>query len=259
MPQEGVAVFAIATEPGLMIPAKVAIQYAQQLGAQVILYGDQYSPEALRQVVLRYDPAFLFVESHGFPCSVTAQRLKPAISTPATESEPKAYCPASINTDIVEGRVLHFNACWTGLRLGEVLVRRGALAFYGTKRPFMFLMPKDGKTLDRIGAAPFIAEYTVEVALMSGMTTGQAQEARMRAYDVAIDVWRNSTHPASDLLVTVLQADKDNAVFYGDPNVRVFPRIEEPKRVVVKMDVGKTSMSYLLAFLILGAVLGGGK
>ena len=257
MPREGVAVFAIATEPGLMIPAKVARQYAEQLGASAVLWADGYTPDNLRRVVLRYDPAFLFIESHGFPCSVTAQNVRPAISTPATESEPRAYCPGSINTDIVEGRVLHFNACWTGLRLGEVLVRKGALAFYGTKKPFLFLMPKDGKTLDRIGAAPFIAEYTVEVALMSGMTTGQAQEARMRAYDVAIDYWKNVNHPASDLLVTVLQADKDNAVFLGREDVRVFPKQE--KHVVVRMDTGKVSASYILAFLILGAVLGGGK
>lgn len=248
--------FFIATEPGLWIPAKVAIQVANQLGANAVLFGEEFTPESFASIIKTLDPDFVFVESHGFPCSVTGQNVKPVVSIPADIGEPGAYCPGTINAELLEGRVVHFNACWTGARLGEVLVDYyGAEAFFGTKKLFLFLMPEDGKTLDPIAASPFLAEYTVELALFSGMTAKEAHEKRIEAYNIEIEKWRDSNHPARDLLITVLRANMDNAVFYGDSNVRIAEDMEI-KSLTINFDTKSNTLLAGLILLVLAGVVG---
>jgi hypothetical protein len=260
MVREEVSLFAIATKPDLDVPSFVAKQYAEQLEATAVLYGDEYTPEAFAEAVRRLDPAFVFVESHGFPCSVTAQGVRPAISTEPLESEPAQFCPGDANLDLLEGRIVHFNACWTGLRLGKLLVENhGVRAFFGTKEPFYFLIPVRGG-VDKMAVAPFLAEYTVEVALFSGLTAGEAHRRRIKAFDTLYQYYTTGEGrnlPGAELLARFLLADRNAAVFYGDGEVRFTDRVEE-KRVVVKLGTPPAPRGEVaLLILALPFVLGG--
>lgn len=214
--------YILPTTHGVDVPSTIMKNVAPQIDENpVILWDGEATAENARNAVLQHNPPYVFTTGHGLPCATTLQDLQPFISLAEPQMSP--YCKAERNLDIVKGRVWHVHSCWCGLQLAQEMVRRGAWAVFAHDKEFLFLLPKAGK-IDIVTSAPFLAEFTVDSAMLSGMTAGEAQEAREKAYDHWLDYFLNGEGQNLDpapLVARIVLADKLISKLYGDPTATV--------------------------------------
>ncbi|MCD6524928.1 MAG: hypothetical protein J7K48_08070 [Thermococcus sp.] len=225
--------FLLPNKRGVEIPSTIMKHLARMIDPKaVVLFGDQANAENARKAIERLDPPYVFTTGHGIPCATTLQDNQPFVSLAIPEMN-RRVCDAERNLDIWKGRVLHLHSCWCGKLLAPVLVERyGAWAVFAHTDEFLFLLPEDGKTIDLVVAAPFLAEFTVDVAMLSGKTAGEAQEERMAAYDKWIEYFyhgEGSKLKGASIVLRILIADKEISKLYGDKTATVVERRSIPK------------------------------
>ena len=217
--------FFLPNVKGIEVPSTIMRHIAPQLDPQaIILWGADANPQNARTVIEQYNPEYVFTTGHGIPCTTTLQNNQPFISLAVPQMNPK-YCDRERNLDIWKGRVLHLHSCWCGKLLAPTLVDKyGAWAVFAHDDEFLFLLPPDGKTIDITIASPFLAEFSVDTAMLSGKSAGEAQQQRMAAYDKWIKYFQDGEgshlRPAP-LVVRILMADKMISKLYGDPTATV--------------------------------------
>jgi len=249
---------------GVEIPGTIMKHLAPQLDPNAtILFGPEATAENAREAIEKLNPAYVFTTGHGIPCATTLQNNQPFVTLAEPQMNPQ-YCSENRNLDIWKGRVVHLHSCWCGRLLAPVLVQKyGAWAVFAHDDEFLFILPDDGKTITKDVAAPFLAEFTVDKVMLSGGTTGEAQEERMNAYDKWIDYYLHGEGKESDkaaILVRILTADKMISKLYGDTTATVTrPRHVEAKLTLPLEAERGSSVSMALVFIPLAILaLGGG-
>jgi len=216
--------FLLPNKRGVEIPSTIMKHLAHQIDPKaVILWGDDANAENARKAIQDLDPPYIFTTGHGIPCATTLQDNQPFISLAVPEMN-RAVCDRERNLDLVKGKVLHVHSCWCGKLLASVMVQRGAWAVFAHDDEFLFLLPQDGKTIDIVVASPFLAEFTVDTVMLSGHTAGEAQKARMEAFDRWISYFQEgegSKLKSAQLIVRILMADKMISKLYGDSTATV--------------------------------------
>ncbi len=254
--------YILPTTFGVNVPSTIMKAIAKQIDENpVILWGDEATAENARALVEKLDPPYVFTTGHGLPCVTTVQDKEPFISL--AEPEMSRYCSQERNLDIVKGRVWHVHSCWCGRQLAGVMVQKGAWAVFAHDNEFLFLMPKTGK-IDIVSASPFMAEFTTDSAILSGMTAGEAQKAREDAYEKWLNYFlkgEGAKLKAGPLVARILLADKMISKLYGDPTATI-TRPTELKTFKLSLPMkleGQTTLSASLILLPLGLLLLGKK
>jgi hypothetical protein len=175
------------------------------------LKGADANPTAVDNAIANADPILVWGVGHG------------NVDVYSVECRTVYMKVCDARTSKMAGRVIHLNSCLTAQQLGPDLINKGALTYYGSKEEF-WLYVGAPQCSDRSVEAVFLAELQVEASLMSGRTTGQAQEDRLKRYDEEIAYWTTGdgrNHPDAAVIVRLLQIDKSIAVMLGKPDVRV--------------------------------------
>ena len=255
--------YLLPTTYGVYVPSSVMKAVAPQIDPEAtILWGDEATPEKARGTLLKLNPPYVFTTGHGIPCVTTLQDKEPFISLDVREMNPE-YCNAERNLDIVKGRVWHVHSCWCGRLLAPEMVKRGAWAVFAHDHEFLFLLP-EGDRADIVVVAPFLAEFTTDMAMLSGQTAGGAQRARMEAYEKQIRFFQKGEGAKlkqAPIITRILLADKMISKLYGDPTATVAkPRPLRKARLDLPLELeGAPSGSWLpLLALPVGLMLLGG-
>ena len=250
--------YLLPTAHGINIPSTIMRHLAPQIDPDAkILWGNEATPENAIRAISETNPPYVFTTGHGLPCVTTLQNNTPFISLKRPDMNPK-YCPSDANLTVMAGRVVHIHSCWCGRLLAPVLVEKyGAKAVFAHNDEFLFLLPPDGKTIDVTIAAPFLAEFKTDIALLSGATAGEAQDERLGAYDKWIEYFyhgEGSKLKGAPLVLRILVADKGIAAFYGDKGARVAEPSQKTFKLSLPIEVEGGSSS-IAPLLIAGAVL----
>ena len=261
--------FFLPTKRGVNVPSTIMKHYAPMFDPKaVILWGDDANAENARKAIQDLDPPYIFTTGHGIPCATTLQDNQPFISLAVPEMN-RTVCDRERNMDLIKGKIWHIHSCWCGKLLAPVLVQRGAWAVFAHTDEFLFLFPRDGKTIDIIVAAPFLAEFTVDAMMLSGSTAGEAQEARIKAYDYWIEYFYNG--PGKDLdgaplVLRLLMVDKDISNLYGDPTATATKKRQMPEAKLslpMALEGQESTLAPvilpLLLFLLSGGIKGGSQ
>ena len=205
------------------------------------LDGSDANPSNIDSAISEVDPIFFFGVGHGNVDIWTCECMTPYMTSCSDRARRMA------------GRVVHLNSCLTGRGLGPDLINKGALAYFGSRSEF-WLYIGSPPCSDRAAKAVFLCEYQVEVSLLQGKTTGEAQEDRLRRYDEEIKYWTEGegrNHPHASLIVRLLEIDKSIAVMYGRKDVRIVSVPTIPMPPVAQLLLG------LMPIGVVGAVIGG--
>jgi hypothetical protein len=175
------------------------------------LRGSDANPTNIDTAIAEIRPMMIFGTGHG------------NVDVYSVECRTVYMRVCDARTSKMAGRVIHLNSCLTAQQLGPDLINKGALTYYGSNEEF-WLYVGQSPCSDRSVEAVFLAELQVEASLMSGRTTGKAQEDRLKRYDEEIAYWTTGdgrNHPDAATIVRLLQIDKSIAVMLGKPDVRV--------------------------------------
>ena len=246
--------YLLPNKRGIEVPGTIMKHLAPLIDPEAkILFGDEATAGNARKAIAELDPPYVFTTGHGIPCATTLQDNEPFVSLAVPEMN-RQVCDRERNLDLWKGRVIHLHSCWCGKLLAPVLVSQfGAWAVFAHDDEFLFLLPRDGKTIDVIVAAPFLAEFTVDIAMLGGKTAGEAQERRMGAYDKWVDYFLNGPGSKLDgaaMIVRILLADKRISKLYGDETATVVKQGQEKAvRLSLPLEVeggGEVSPALLL-------------
>jgi len=215
MPQSSVSLFILPRKHYLEYGSCVAKHLLRQHGRGTIiaLEGDEASPESIDRAIQQYDPAFIFGIGHGKPDLYTVECTQEYLRVGSPREE------------LMKGRIIHLNSCYTGARLGSSLVAKGALAFLGSVEPFYFYIAEPPCS-SRASMTVFLAEHQAAVSILSGRSARQAHVDRLHAYEREIEHWLTGPgrdHPHAPLLTRILQIDQSIAVMRGKGEASIAP------------------------------------
>jgi hypothetical protein len=204
---------------GSCVMRKIADQFMNRLTIIELNDGDAM-PDNINAAIQQYDPIFVFGVGHGNVNIYTVECMTPYMMV------------CSDTTRMMAGRVIHLNSCLTAQQLGRDLIAKGTITYYGNYEEFVLIIGRVVNGVqqilppcsDKLVTTVFDAEYAVEKSLFSGSTTGQAQQARLKAYDDEINYWTTgpgASDPAAPYAVRALEIDKSIAVMYGSDNAVV--------------------------------------
>ena len=186
-------------------------------GVARILYGEEATPERIDSA-LDGSEMFLGV-GHGLDCVYTVQDRRPYLAVRG-ESE---WCTRNLRLGRMAGRLVYLVSCYTGRRLGEALVERGAPAFLGFTDEYLFYIgdPPCSKPSTTIF---FEAELAAIATLLAGGSVGEAERAREEAYRRGVEAWDHleySMYPESPLVSRLLEYDSTILTAMGDLDYRL--------------------------------------
>lgn len=180
-------------------------------GMEVVeLVGEDARPDEIDSAVARADPILFAGIGHGGEDVWTCECTQPYMRA----CDPRAAKMA--------GRIVVLNSCLTARALGPDLVRKGALAYFGSRDPFWFYIGSPPCS-DRASRAAFLCELQSVASLMDGRTAAEAHADRLRRYDEEIRYWTSgpgSSHPHAPIIANVLIIDKSVAVMLGRGDAR---------------------------------------
>jgi len=215
MPNPGVSLFILPRQHNLEYGSCVMKQLLGQFGrgTVVVLEGDMANPEGIDRAIQQYDPGFIFGIGHGLPDLYTVECTQEYLRVGSPREE------------LMKGRIIHLNSCYTGARLGPSLVRKGALAFLGSVEPFFFYIAEPPCS-SRASMTVFLAEHEAALSILRGRTARQAHMDRFHAYEKEIEYWLagpGRDHPHAPLLARILQIDQSIAVMHGRGDASIAP------------------------------------
>jgi len=250
---------------GVEIPSTVMNHLAPMIDPNAtILFGEEATTENAIKAIQELNPPYVFTTGHGIPCATTLIENEPFVSLQVPQMNARV-CDKERNLSLFKGRVVHIHSCWCGKLLAPTLVQKyGAWAVFAHDDEFLFLLPKDGKTIDLPVAAPFLAEFTVDISMLSGSTAGEAQKAREHAYDRWIEYFYHGEGrniEGASVVLRILIADKAISKLYGDPTATVTKKRPTPQaKLSLPLEVeggGKGISPLLLAIPIVLAMFKG--
>jgi len=200
---------------GSCVMRGIADQFRSRINIIELNDGDAM-PDNINAAIQQYDPIFVFGVGHGNVNIYTVECMTPYMTV------------CSSTASMMAGRVIHLNSCLTAQQLGRDLIAKGATTYYGNYEEFYLIIGCNNQIYspcsNKLVTTVFDAEYTVEKSLFSGSTTGQAQQARLKAYDDEINYWTTgpgANQPCAADAVRVLEIDKSIAVMYGSDSAVV--------------------------------------
>ena len=154
------------------------------------------------------DPLFVLGEGHGSPSNFTGHNKEIIFQV----------CDCSE----LKGRVVYLVSCEAGDQLGPDMIRKGARAFIGYKKPFVWAMAAIGDPLaDPYGKGAFEPVLELIYRLVDGRTAGEAYNASMDKWNQWINHWSRSTDPVAPLVLQTLINNRDCQVLLGDQNATI--------------------------------------
>lgn len=131
----------------------------------------------------------------------------------------------------VQGKVIKLLSCATGVALGPDLIQNGAEAFLGYVDDYVWVTDADLASTpwaDKMAATSLMPVIDGLNALLDGKTTREALEIELEGYS------RNAEVEEDELIKSLLEFNRDNAVLLGTPEARVRarPQLALPFRLV---------------------------
>ena len=188
------------------------VQEHKQSGQTITeLVGSDANPERIKQEIATLKPALVLGVGHGSINTFTVECTTPFLH---------AQSPSEL--ELMNERIVSLLSCLTAQVLGPALIDAGATAYTGYKQEFWFYTGDEPGTT-RAVQSPFTAEFQFAISLLQGKTTGQAREDQLNKYDEEITYWTTGdgrNHAVAPELANILQMNKDNSVFLGEPSVK---------------------------------------
>lgn len=125
----------------------------------------------------------------------------------------------------VEGKVIKLISCQTGVGLGPDLIRNGALAFQGYTDDYLWVMDADlasSPWSDKLAAPCLMPVIDGLNALLDGKTAREAFDIELESYT------RNAEVEEDELIRSLIEFNRDNAVLLGDGGARIRARPSLP-------------------------------
>jgi len=224
-------------------------QYGDGCGGWEIhaLEGDRAVRERVLRALALHDPKLFFGVGHGSEDTFTGQNLERLFWV--------------CNCRELAGRVVYLLSCLTGAKLGPDMVAKGALAYVGYDREYMFVamfppMCRDPITEDRYAYAFFDPPLVFLATLIKGGTVGDAFKAMIDRYNYWMDLWSRSGEEGAEHVVFFLKWDRDHAVVYGDQSAVAGRYVPTARPAIPGAALVGAVMGYALTNTIEGAVVG---
>jgi len=126
------------------------------------------------------------------------------------------YDPKEVN-----GKVIKLLSCQTAVELGPDLIRNGALSFAGYTDDYLWIMDSDLASIpwsDKMAAPSLLPVIDGLNALLDGKTCREAFQIELDGYT------RNAEIEEDELIKSLIEFNRDNAVLLGNSNARVRAR-----------------------------------
>lgn len=98
----------------------------------------------------------------------------------------------NLDSDLVSGKIIHLLSCQVGENLGGEVVKKGALAFFGYRKNFTFMLTTNfnGDIIDDPVIDPFMrADAEIDHAVLEGLTATEVHSRVIDMYEDLIDEW----------------------------------------------------------------------
>jgi len=121
----------------------------------------------------------------------------------------------------VEGKVIKLLSCQTGVKLGPDLIGNGAASFAGYKDDYLWIMDADlvlTPWSDKMAATCLMPVIDGLNALLDGKTSKEAFDIELEGYR------RNAEAEQDELMRSLIEFNRDNAVLLGNREARVRAR-----------------------------------
>lgn len=125
------------------------------------------------------------------------------------------------NPKEVEGKVIKLLSCQTGVDLGPDLVENGCAAYLGYTDDYLWICDADKARTpwsDPMAASCLMPVMDSINALLSGKTVEEAYNIEIEGYQ------KNAAEEEDELIRSLIEFNKDNAVLLGNVNAMVSPR-----------------------------------
>jgi hypothetical protein len=186
-----------------------ALSYMRSRGINVSdLLGERATRSNAIADINSRDPLFILGEGHGSPSNFSGHN--------------KEIIFQVCNCSELKDRVVYLLSCEAGAQLGPDTIRKGARAFIGYKKPFVWIMATTGDPLaDPYGKGAFEPVLELIYKLADGRIAGEAYNASMDKWNQWIDHWSRSTDPTAPLVLQTLINNRDCQVLLGDQNATI--------------------------------------
>ena len=125
------------------------------------------------------------------------------------------------NPKEVKGKVIKLLSCQTGVALGPDLIKNGAKAFLGYVDDYVWVMDADLASRpwsDNLAAKCLMPVIDGINGLLDGRTARESLDIELSGYS------RNAGVEEDELIRSLIEFNRNNAVLLGDGNARVRPR-----------------------------------
>ena len=217
----------------------VVVEEAKRRGFTVVdLYGDAAVRSEVEKALASMDPILFTGVGHGNATTFTGQRLD-------------RIFVACENDNLLADRVVYLLSCYTGLKLGPSMVRKGCRSYVGYFLPYVFVINR--RYLDRPLDDPFARAFMeqnneIVLALLDGDTV---HEAILRSAKTAwkwIKYWERQGTTVGALIAAILHHDIVALTQMGEE----WARITAPRRLGLR---GPLALAALGAVAALSTVL----
>jgi len=187
--------------------------YASAKGHQVVYQKTPTLP-VLYEALLNFNPQLVVANGHGGYRSLRVGTNNILIGVKGMDNATHRYIRDS-DVDWFKNRIVLMLTCNTGVEVVPALIKAGATASMGYRKPYIFLTADDVPPENDVVAKPFFeALFQPAIQLADGATFQQAIDATRTSFKHYIQESANDEK-------RYLSFNLENLTAIGDPNVKL--------------------------------------
>ena len=188
--------------------------YASRQGHEVVYQKTPTLP-VLYQALTDFDPQLIVANGHGGAKSLRVGDNNILIGVKGTDPITHRVIHDS-DVDWFQGRIVLMLTCNTGLEVVPALVKAGAVAAFGYRKPYIFLTDIDAPIGKDLVSKPFFETlFQPAIQMADGATFKQAVEMTRLSFEQ----YRNGSNDKDSR--EYLRFNEKNIIALGDPNVKL--------------------------------------